>query len=226
MVVAIVVGPSAMANTTDVPTAIDFATTVAATHANPGVIVAPKVRTFQVLTMPPPSSIGASPPSMSLAREASPVAETNDPEVYYDLRLARSATPDKLATIKNNLRQRGTGMRDAYLHGDHGLRMSVGNSYHMQYRGSDLGVGATGSGPTMRRPLGAVNLRDGYEGYAPVAMAGYDTFVTDRMKIGVEGGMMIGRSTAMYADETVPGTGDGSRVARNPVADLVMTYAF
>ena len=145
----------------------------------------------------------------------------------YDLRLAPKYDISRLMQIKQSLRHRGTGMRDAYLHGASGLRASVGSSYHVQYRASGTGPGrAAGSAALMRLPVGAVNLRDGYESYAPVAMVGYDAYVSDRMKIGVEGGMMVGRSTAMYADETVPGVIDTSHVARNPVADVVMTYAF
>lgn len=147
--------------------------------------------------------------------------------VSYDLRVARGYQANAVTTLKQNLRARGTGMKDAYAHGDRGLRVSVGSSYHMRYRASDVGPGAAaGRAALMRLPVGAVNLRDGYESYAPVAMVGYDAAVSDRMKIGVEGGMMVGRSTAMYADETVPGLRDDSHSARNPVADLVMTYAF
>lgn len=150
-----------------------------------------------------------------------------DPAVSYDLRLARGYQANAVTTLKQTLHARGTGMKDAYAHGDHGLRLSVGSSYHMRYRASDVGPGAeAGRAALMRLPVGAVNLRDGYESYAPVAMVGYDAAVSDRMKIGVEGGMMVGRSTAMYADETVPGLREESHSARNPVADLVMTYAF
>lgn len=145
----------------------------------------------------------------------------------YDLRVAVAYQGNRLTPIKQSLRVRGTGMKDAYLHGTSGLRMSVGSSYHMQYRASDYGPGAAaGSKALMRLPVGAVNLRDGYESYAPVAMAGYDTYVSDRMKVGVEGGMMVGRSTAMYADETIPRGSDESHAGHNPVADLVMSYAF
>lgn len=158
----------------------------------------------------------------------SPHIETGaQPAVSYDLRLARGYRSNAVTTLKQNLRARGTGMKDAYAHGDRGLRVSVGSSYHMRYRASDVGPGAAaGRAALMRLPVGAVNLRDGYESYAPVAMLGYDAALSDRMKIGVEGGMMVGRSTAMYADETVPGLRDDSHSARNPVADLVMTYAF
>jgi hypothetical protein len=170
----------------------------------------------------PQSATGTS--LLSLSPESP--AEAN-PAVSYDLRLARGYQSNVVTTLKQNLRARGTGMRDAYAHGDHGLRLSVGSSYHMRYRASDVGPGAAaGTAALMRLPVGAVNLRDGYENYAPVAMVGYDAAVSDRMKIGVEGGMMIGRSTAMYADETVPGIREESHTARNPVADLVMTYAF
>lgn len=158
----------------------------------------------------------------------SPHAETGaQAAVSYDLRLARGYQANAVTTLKQNLRARGTGMKDAYAHGDHGLRVSVGSSYHMLYRASDVGPGAAaGRAALMRLPVGAVNLRDGYESYAPVAMLGYDAAVSDRMKVGIEGGMMVGRSTAMYADETVPGLREESHSARNPVADLVMTYAF
>lgn len=150
-----------------------------------------------------------------------------DPATSYDLRLARGYQSNAVARLKQNLRARGTGMKDAYAHGDSGLRVSVGSSYHMRYRPSNVGPGAAaGTAALMRVPLGAVNLRDGYENYAPVAMVGYDTAIGDRMKVGIEGGMMVGRSTAMYADETVPGLREESHAARNPVADLVMTYAF
>lgn len=150
-----------------------------------------------------------------------------NPAVSYDLRLARGYRSNVVSTFKQNLRARGTGMKDAYAHGDSGLRVSVGSSYHMRYRASNVGPGAAaGSAALMRLPVGAVNLRDGYENTAPVAMVGYDTIVNDRMKVGIEGGMMAGRSTAMYADETVPGLREESHSARNPVADLVMTYAF
>ncbi|MGY2735330.1 hypothetical protein [Sphingomonas sp. UYP23] len=157
-----------------------------------------------------------------------PHAETGaQPAVSYDLRVARGYQANAVTALKQNLRARGTGMTDAYAHGDHGLRVSVGSSYHMRYRASDAGPGAAaGRAALMRLPVGAVNLRDGYESYAPVAMLGYDAAVSERMKIGVEGGMMVGRSTAMYADETLPGMRDDSHSARNPVADLVMTYAF
>lgn len=149
------------------------------------------------------------------------------PEISYDLRLRRGYQSNAVTTLKQNLRARGTGMKDAYAHGDHGLRLSVGSSYHMRYRASDVGPGAAaGTAALMRVPVGAVNLRDGYESTAPVAMVGYDAAVGDRMKVGIEGGMMVGRSTAMYADETIPGIREESHAARNPVADLVMTYAF
>lgn len=158
----------------------------------------------------------------------SPHTETGDqPAVSYDLRLARGYQANAVTTLKQNLRARGTGMKDAYAHGDRGLRVSVGSSYHMRYRASDVGPGAAaGTDALMRLPVGAVNLREGYENYAPVAMLGYDAAVSERMKVGIEGGMMVGRSTAMYADETVPGLREESHSARNPVADLVMTYAF
>ncbi|WP_242137547.1 hypothetical protein [Sphingomonas sp. TREG-RG-20F-R18-01] len=186
-------------------------------------------RAMRVLSLPSRATVVAMTPLPTRVTGSDSASDpgARGPDGFYDLRLAQSDAPNKLARIKRNLQLRGTGMRDAYLHGDHGLRMSVGSSYHMQYRAAEQGPGAAaGSGALMRLPVGAVNLRNGYEGYAPVAMAGYDTFVSDRMKVGIEGGMMIGRSTAMYADETVPGTGDGSRVGRNPVADVVMTYAF
>lgn len=141
----------------------------------------------------------------------------------YDLRHEQREDDRLGPSLKRRLRARGTGMRDAYMEGDSGLRLSVGNSYHMTYRATSR---MAGSRAAARRGSSAVNLRDGYEGYAPVALAGYDRFVSDRMKVGVEGGMMVGRSTAMYADETMPGAGSAERTARNPVADVVMTYAF
>jgi len=141
----------------------------------------------------------------------------------YDLRHMYREDGSLGTSLKRRLRSRGTGMRDAYMDGDSGLRLSVGNSYHMTYRATSR---MAGSRAAARRGSSAVNLRDGYEGYAPVALAGYDRFVSDRMKVGVEGGMMVGRSTAMYADESMPGAGSAERTARNPVADVVMTYAF
>ncbi|WP_010164639.1 hypothetical protein [Sphingomonas sp. PAMC 26617] len=144
-------------------------------------------------------------------------------QVPYDLRVAKRDDGSLGTSLKRRLRPRGSGTRDAYLDGDSGLRVSVGSSYHMSYRATSR---MAGSRMAARRGSSAVNLRDGYEGYAPVALAGYDRFVSDRMKIGVEGGMMVGRSTAMYADETMPGAGSAERTARNPVADVVMTYAF
>uniref|UniRef100_UPI0035CBA457 hypothetical protein n=1 Tax=uncultured Sphingomonas sp. TaxID=158754 RepID=UPI0035CBA457 len=145
----------------------------------------------------------------------------------YDLRLARAYETNRLAPIKQSLRARGTGMKDAYLHGSSGARLSVGSSYHMQYRASEIGPGAAaGSAALMRMPVGTVNLRDGFESYAPVAMVGYDTYVGDRLKLGVEGGMMVGRSTAMYADDTLPDRPGVRPGGQNPVADVVMTYAF
>ncbi|WP_010183950.1 hypothetical protein [Sphingomonas sp. PAMC 26605] len=169
-----------------------------------------------------PGAAGASVAALSASTQAG-----SDPAASYDLRLARRYQSNAVTTLKQNLRARGTGMKDAYAHGDHGLRVSVGSSYHMRYRASDVGPGAAaGTAALMRLPVGAVNLRDGYENYAPVAMVGYDAAVSERMKVGIEGGMMVGRSTAMYADETVPGIREESHTARNPVADLVMTYAF
>lgn len=212
-----VAAPAVCADPVNAVASVDFAPS--------GAVASSKLRGFRILRMPPSVSSGAS--AVATHPADAPDLQAQTPERYYDLSLAQTVEPGKLDTIKHNLRQRGTGMNDAYLHGDHGLRMSVGSSYHMQYRTAPDGPGAFGgTGTTMRRPAGAVNLRDGYEGYAPVAMVGYDAFVSDRMKIGVEGGMMIGRSTAMYADETVPGTGNDDRLARNPVADVVMTYAF
>lgn len=141
----------------------------------------------------------------------------------YDLHHMHREDGSLGTSLKRRLRARGTGMRDAYMDGDSGLRLSVGNSYHMTYRATSR---MAGSRAAARRGSSAVNLRDGYEGYAPVALAGYDRFVSDRMKVGLEGGMMVGRSTAMYADESMPGAGSAERTARNPVADVVMTYAF
>lgn len=206
--------PNAMAS--------DFNATIVPARAAPapGTGLAPRPQT-KPLTARPAFTILPMPAAFE------PDLGASKPGPAYDLRVAAAYQDNRLSPITQNLRVRGTGMRDAYLHGTSGLRMSVGSSYHMQYRASDYGPGAAaGSKALMRLPIGAVNLRDGYESYAPVAMAGYDTNVSDRMKIGVEGGMMVGRSTAMYADETMPHGSDESHVGHNPVADVVMSYAF
>jgi hypothetical protein len=191
-------------------------------------IAAPSPR-FKAIVLPmqaeaPAEGINSSVGSGVLAGGAGETALGHDAaRPPYDLRLVQRDDDSLKTTLKRRFRARGTGMRDAYVDGDSGLRMSIGNRYHMTYRATSRMPGSRGAA---RRGSNVVNLRDGFEGYAPVALAGYDRFVSDRMKIGVEGGMMIGRSTAMYADETMPGAGSTDRTARNPVADVVMTYAF
>jgi len=193
-------------------------------------VAAPSPR-FRPVVLAMPEAPGSATPldgtSGTRAALLDPAGETalgHDPRPpSYDLRLAQRDDGGVRASLKRRFRARDTGIRDAYVAGESGLRVSIGNSYHMGYAGTSR---VAGSRPAARRGSSAVNLRDGYEGYAPVAMAGYDRFVSDRMKIGVEGGMMIGRSAAMYADETMPGAGSTERTARNPVADVVMTYAF
>lgn len=190
-------------------------------------IAAPSPR-FKAIVLPmqaeaPAEGIGPSVRSVVLAGGAGETVVGHEAaRLPYDLRLAQRDDDSLKTTLKRRFRARGTGMRDAYVDGDSGLRLSIGNSYHMAYRATSRMPGSRAA----RRGSNVVNLRDGFEGYAPVALAGYDRFVSDRMKIGVEGGMMIGRSTAMYADETMPGAGSAERTARNPVADVVMTYAF
>jgi hypothetical protein len=203
------------------------------------VVAAPSPR-FKAVVMPmqveaPAEGVGSSVASVgllgqggemgtALANPADQTALGHDPrQAFYDLRLAQRNDGSLGTTLKRRFRARGTGIRDAYVDGDSGLRMSIGNSYHMSYRATTRTQSARASA---RRRSSAVNLRDGFEGYAPVALAGYDRFVSGRLKIGVEGGMMIGHSTAMYADESMPGAGSTERTSRNPVADVVMTYAF
>ena len=158
----------------------------------------------------------------ALADPRKPLAERSLPP-----RLIGYSSVDLLDPIKRRLRFRGSGIVDVYRRDNHGFRLSGGGRYHMQYSPPDYGPGAaSGTTALMRVPQGAVNLLDGYEWYAPVAMAGYDRFIADRLKVGVEGGMMFGRATGLYGTTTLPDGSADSRTTRNPVGDVVMTYTF
>ncbi len=131
------------------------------------------------------------------------------------------------ASIKDGVRSRGSSMTDVYLHGTYGFHLSAGSSYRVDYVAPDYGPGAAaGAAALMKLPFGAVQLRDGYESYAPVAMLGYDHPLTDRLRIGVEGGAMRGRAAAIYPVESMPTEIPPDRVGINPVGDLVVTYLF
>lgn len=131
------------------------------------------------------------------------------------------------ASIRSGMRSRGSSMTDVYVHGTYGFHLSAGSSYRVDYTAPDYGPSApAGTAALMKLPLGAVQLRDGYESYAPVAMVGYDRPLTNRLRLGIEGGAMRGRAAAIYPVESMPTAIPPDRAGINPVGDLVMTYLF
>lgn len=125
----------------------------------------------------------------------------------------------------------GRDIADFYPWQGVGLHLSGGTRFNVGYDPStfspDTRIALTFD---PRRPSGAIALRDGFERFAPIAMAGYSHRIGPRVVAGFDVGAMLGRAVSLYPfiERPIASTGPmrDSRGIINPVADVTLACAF
>lgn len=177
----------------------------------------PLIRTPYSVSRPPDSASGDTPATAPIVRGTLVVVPIRDQAVTW-LRVRTKVRGER-------------AIADFFPMTGSGVRLSAGTRLR-------AGYSTTSVAPDTRLALrvdpwqfrGPTTLGNGFQSFAPVALAGYDQAVAEHWRLGVDVGAMRGRMVGVYPFDGSAGRASGPRIegadSINPVADVTLVYAF